>query len=91
VNWLQLITGLLITSETIILYVGKRLNKEWLNSSNIGYIVFDVVIGTLLIASAYRIIPTQEIHSSHRSLHTSFVTMITTRKSQKDTPSTYPS
>ena len=60
-NWLQLTTGLLITGETIILYFGKRLNKEWLIPSNIGYIVFDVVIGALLVASAYRVIPTQEI------------------------------
>jgi hypothetical protein len=43
------------------LYAGMRLHKDWLNPTNNGYIVFDVVIGTLLVASAYGVIPTQEI------------------------------
>ena len=60
-NWLQLITGLLITGETVVLFLGMRLNKEWFTPSNNGYLVFDLVIGTLLITSAYGVIPTQDI------------------------------
>ncbi len=44
------------------LYLGMKLQKsEWLNPVNNGYIVFDVVIGALLVASSLGTIPTQVI------------------------------
>lgn len=59
---LQLITGLLIAGESIALFIGMKLRKsEWLNPVNNGYLVFDVVIGTLLLASSFGVVPKQVI------------------------------
>ncbi len=58
----QLITGLLIAGESIALFIGMKLQKsEWLNPVNNGYIVFDIIIGALLIASSLGVLPTQVI------------------------------
>lgn len=59
---LQLITGLLVAGESIALFIGMKLQKsEWLNPVNIGYIVFDVLIGVSLVGASIGVIPTQMI------------------------------
>ena len=61
-DWLQLLTGLLIAGESIILYTGMSLKKtEWINSINNAFVGFDIILGVLLIASAYGLITTQGI------------------------------
>ena len=61
-DWLQLLTGLLIAGESIILYTGMSLKKtEWINSINNAFVGFDIIMGILLIASAYGLITTQGI------------------------------
>lgn len=61
-DWIQLITGLLIAGESLALYEGMKLRKTgWVNPVNNGYVVFDVAIGCILIASAYGAIHTQAI------------------------------
>ena len=61
-DWLQLLTGLLIAGESISLYAGMKLKKtEWINSINNAFVGFDIFMGILLIASAYGLITTQGI------------------------------
>ncbi len=59
---LQLITGLLIVGESLALYIGMSYKKSsWVNPVNNSFVVFDLVIGALLIASSIGVSPPQII------------------------------
>lgn len=55
---LQLLTGLLVSGESIVLFIGMKTKKsDWLNPVNKGYIVFDIIVGATLVASSLGVIP----------------------------------
>ena len=57
---IQLAAGLLIAGESIILYFVMRLRgSPWVNPVNNAYVVIDVIVGLILVASGYGVIPVQ--------------------------------
>ena len=57
---IQLVTGLLIAGESLVLYVLMRLRgSSWVNPVNTAYVGIDVMVGAILIASGYGLIPVQ--------------------------------
>jgi len=58
----QLIAGLLIAGESLVLFFVMHLkNSSWVNPVNTAYVVIDVIVGLILLASAFDLIPAQNI------------------------------
>jgi hypothetical protein len=61
-EYIQIATGLLITGESIILYSLMNANgSSWANPVNQAYVVIDVIVGLILLASGFGLIPVQRI------------------------------
>ena len=59
---IQLAAGLLIAGESSLLYAGMRLRKSpWVNPVNQAYVVIDVLVGLILLASGIAWIPVQNM------------------------------
>ena len=58
----QVATGLLIAGESIVLYFLLRgKDSPWINPVNTAYVVIDGIVGAILVASGYGLIPVQDM------------------------------
>jgi hypothetical protein len=59
---IQLVTGVLIAGESLALYVIMRLrDSPWINPINTAYVAIDILVGLILLASGYDLIPVKDI------------------------------
>jgi len=59
---IQLAAGLLIAGESLVIYVAMHLrNSPWIIPVNTAYVVIDVIVGLILLASGYDLIPAQDM------------------------------
>ena len=59
---IQLVAGLLIAGESLVLYyVMRQRNSPWVNPVNTAYVVIDVIVGLILLVSGYGLIPVQSM------------------------------
>jgi hypothetical protein len=59
---IQLVAGLLMAGESAVLYIVMR-NKDspWLTPVNQAYVIMDILVGLILLASGLDLIPVQSI------------------------------
>ncbi len=61
-DYIQLAAGLLIAGESTVLFTFMNMNgSPWLNPMNRAYIIIDVIVGSILIASGLELIPVLRI------------------------------
>ena len=61
-EYIQIATGLLIAGESAILFSFMSMyGSSWANPVNRAYVVIDVIVGLILLASGLGVIPVQKI------------------------------